>query len=313
MTEKVSLNEVIREVYVKKVGRELFKDEMQDKPYKNYSDECTKKLRDICKVLNSDLEEFKNDKGTFDLPISVAEIFKVYLLEKSGKGSFISKLRNGKLSDITFEEKRDFIEKIKINLKRKYKDDKLKKDIDIEVEEISRELLHEARYSEKVKDIIATTQFFSNILIEASIVKLSGINELEGFVSVINPNKLHLNNSKIEEELKKVRDTKVDISKKLTIEDKIELMEYLEVFLKEKIKDWIEIVNIAGEIREQDVEDYKFEKRNIMKSRELINLAISDYKEKLEVERLPKLKPHHTEEEIKSIINEIKSKIRDKK
>ena len=313
MKEQVSLNEIIRETYVKKVGRELFKDEMQDKPYQNYSNECTKKLRDICKVLDCDLEEFKNDKGRFEIPIAVAEIFKVYLLDKSGKGSFISKLRNGKLSDITFEEKRDFIEKIKINLKDKYKNDELKKEIDIEVEEISRALLHEAKYSEKVKDIIATTQFFSNILIEASIVKLSGINELEGFVSVINPNKSYFNNSGVEEELKKVRETKVNISKKLTIQDKIELMEYLEVFLKEKIKDWIEIVNIAGEIREQDVEDYKFEKRDMMKSRELINLAISDYKERLEEERLPKLKPHNTEEEIKNIIDEIRSKIRDKK
>ncbi|UZP04717.1 hypothetical protein JW813_06820 [Clostridium botulinum] len=302
MKEKVSLNEVIRDAYIKKNARELFKDEMQDKPYKNYSDECTKKLRDICKVLNSDLEEFKNDKGTFDLPIVVAEIFKAYLLEKSGKGSFISKLRNGKLSDITFEEKRDFIGKIKINLKEKYKDDELNKDIDIEVEEISRALLHEAKYSEKVKDIIATTQFFSNLLIEASIVKLSGINELEGFVSVNNPNKSYSDNSDVEEELKKVRETKVDISKKLTIEDKIELMEYLEVFLKEKIKEWVEIVNIAGEIREQDVEDYKFEKRDMIKSRELINLAISDYKEKLQEERLPALKSPHTEEEIKTIL-----------
>ncbi|MDU8966661.1 MAG: hypothetical protein E7H39_12450 [Clostridium sp.] len=312
MKEKISLNEVLKDVYINKVGRDIFRGEMQDNAYKSFVKDSTKKLKEICKVLKCDFESFKNDKDRFELPVVVAEIFRVYLSEESGKGSFISKLKGKKFASITFEEKRNFIEKVRASVEGKYKDDKLKNSIYKEIEEVCRNLLDEALYNEKVKDVITNTQFFSNILIEASIVKLSGINELEGFVSVMNPKKLDLNNSEIEAELKKVRETKIEISNKLTIEDKIELMEYLEVFLREKIKEWIEIVNIAGEIREQDVEDYKFEKRDMMKSKDLVNLAISDYKEKLEEERLPKLKYHHTKEEIKNIIEEIKINMRDK-
>ncbi|HAT4340778.1 TPA: hypothetical protein I9094_003095 [Clostridium perfringens] len=304
--DKISLNQVLKEVYVKKIGRDILPGEMQDYSYKSFVKESTQKLRDICKVLKCDFESFKNDKNRFELPAVVGEIFKVYLSEESGKGSFISKLKGKKFADITFEEKRNFIEKVKVSIEEKYKDDKLKSLIYEEIEDICRNLLGEALYVEKIKGMISNTQFFSDILIEASIVKLSGINELEGFVSTINPKNLDLNESKIEEELKKVRDSKIDISNKLTVEDKIELIEYLEVFLKEKIKDWMEIVNIAGDIREQDVEDYKFERREMLNSKEIVNLAISEYKEKLAEERLPKMNYIHTEEEIKNIIEEIK-------
>ena len=313
MEEKISLNQVIKDTYVEKIGRELFKGEMQDTKYKNYFKDSREKLNKICLALNCDLEDFKNDHGTFDLPILVAEIFKVYLLEKSSKGSFISKLRSGKLSDVTFEEKVDFINKVKVNLKEKYNSDEMNKEIDSEVEEIFSVLLDKAKYGEKVEEIIETTQLFTNLLIEASIVKLSGINKLDGFVSVINPKRIDFNNIDMDEEVKKIRDTKLKINQKLTIEDKIELMQYLEVFLKEKIEEWWEIVNIAGEIREADIEDYKFENRNMMKSKEIVNLAISEYKEKLEEERLPELKPPHSPEEMRRIIDEIKNSRKDNK
>lgn len=313
MEERISLNQVIKDTYIEKIGRELFKGEMQDTKYKNYAKDSRGKLNEICLALNCDLEDFKNDNGTFDLPIVVAEIFKVYLLEKSSKGSFISKLRGRKLSDITFEEKIYFINKVKVNLKEKYNSDEMNKEIDSEVEEIFSVLLDKAKYGEKVEEIIETTQLFTNLLIEASIVKLSGINKLDGFVSVINPKRIDFNNIDMDEEVKKIRDTKVKINQKLTIEDKIELMQYLEVFLKEKIEEWWEIVNIAGEIREADVEEYKFENRNMMKSKEIVNLAISEYKENLEEERLPELKPPHSPEEMRRIIDEIKNSRKDNK
>lgn len=308
MRDKVSLNKIVIEVYENKLGRKLLKGEAYDKPYNNFNKQCITKLNEISKSLNCDFEEFRNDNNNFELPVVVAAIFKAYLLEYSGNGSFISKLRNRRFLDITLEEKRDFIDRIKVNLKEEYKDDELKEDVYIEIEDICRTLLKEAKYNERVKDIVTTTQFFSSLLIEASLIKLSGIDAKEGILGVENPDKHQYYD--IEEEMKKISNLKITADRKLNIPDKLVMMEYLEVFLKEKINDWIQIVNIAGEIREQDVEDYIFENRDMLESKKLLENAIKEFENKKNQE-----KEHtkanmagkiHTREEFYEILNDLR-------
>lgn len=303
MKDTVSLNKIVIEAYENKEGRKLLKGEKDDKPVKNYYKECRKKLIEICGSLNCDFEEFKSDNNYYEFPISVATIFKTYLLEDSKNGSFISKLRKGRFLDITFEEKRNFIDKIKVNLKEEYKECDLKENVYIEIEDICRDLLKESEYSERVKDIVTMTQFISSVLVEASLIKLSGIDAKEGLLGVVDPDKQQYYDVK---EDKKICNLKITADKKLNNPDKLVMMEYLETCLKEKINEWIQIVNIAGEIREQDVEDYKFENRDMLESKELLINAIKEFENEKNQEKDNIVEKIHTKEEFSNILNEIR-------
>lgn len=130
--KKIPLNEILKEIYLKK-NISVNKLNTADSKYKDFVKDNTRKLKDTFKALKCDIDQFKNKKDRYELPIVVAEIFRIYLEEESGKGSYISKLKNKKFLDITLEEKIDFINKVTKRIQEAYKGEVNEEKVKIEV------------------------------------------------------------------------------------------------------------------------------------------------------------------------------------
>lgn len=306
--EKVSLNSIIEQEYEKGIGRKLYKGENKDSNYDEFRSRQTKKIIKIFKLLGCDFEDFRvssKENSSFEIPITVAEICRVYISGDSSKGSAISNIHTGNFLKVKLEDKIKLLDRMEANLKEK---------TNYELDDYFTILRHEIEDSERVKDVIKGIQDS----IETLLLEFGGIDGREGLVGVVNTDKKvsEFNNEikDFEEYMEKIDSVEVTAKMKLNNPDKLVLMEYLETFLGEKIKDWLRIVDIAGEIREGDLEDYTFENIGMLTSEELLEEAIKEFENEKNLER-ESIKVHteeriHTPEEIKEILEEIKKNLK---
>jgi len=308
--QKIALNEIFMELYEEKKKINKCEIGTADTPYKNFVNENTEKLKAIFKAMNFDIEQYKNNKVTYEIPIIVAEIFKIYLKEDSRKGSFISRVRGKKFLEISYGEKKDFINKVIIQLKEKFKD---YANFNDELEDIRKRWISEASYNEEIKGEIIDTEIISNILIESAIINVGAISELDGLVSVENPVYEDIAENKSLDELKKINEITVPYSAKLTQEDRLELVHYLRNFIIENIKQWKKIVNIACELRESNISEYDIDDINFFDSEELVKLAIKEYENEIKTKMKAQHVVQYNPEEIQEILKNIKLEIESRK
>jgi len=114
----VSLNSIILEDYALKKGIPRSEIITYDDPYKSWERDTTKKLKKMFPVL----EEYKNKDNRYNIPEIVADILRIILSQDSGKGSFVSKLKNSDYDKITYEEIKSQINTILDILIAKHKD-----------------------------------------------------------------------------------------------------------------------------------------------------------------------------------------------
>lgn len=308
MGEKFCLNSIIEQEYEKGIGRKLYKGENKDSKYEDFRVRQTEKIIEIFKSLNCNFEDFRtssNKNSSFKLPITVAEICRVYISEDGSKGSVISNIRKGKFLKLKPEDKIKLLDRMEAILKEK---------TNYELNDYFTILRHEIEDSERVKNVIKGIQDSIEILL----LEFGGIDGREGLVGVVNTDKKvsEFNNEikDFEKSMEKIDSVEVTAKMKLNNLDKLVLMEYLETFLGEKIKDWLRIVDIAGEIREGDLEDYAFENIGMLTSEELLEEAIKEFENEKNLER-KSIKAHteeriHTPKEFKEILDEIKKNLK---
>lgn len=76
---RIALSDIIMEIYEEINGENLKVIDKKDEIYENFPKDTKKKLKRIFSVIDSDINQFKNN-NRYDLPIIIAEIVKVYLL-----------------------------------------------------------------------------------------------------------------------------------------------------------------------------------------------------------------------------------------
>lgn len=306
----ITLNQILKELYAKKIKISTSEVEVKDSPYKTFASENTLKLKDIFKGLKFDIENYKNEKGTYDIPIVVAEVFKIYLTEESAKGSFISKIKGKKFLEITLDEKKDFINKVNKKLRERFEG---YPNAENEINDIYERWIEEAEYNEKVKDKIVEIGSISNFLIESAIINVGSISEIDGLVSVNNYKADNIEEEEAVDYFKKISQVKVPYNIRLSEGDRLELIDYLTTSISESIKDWKRIVNIACEIREENISEYGMDSINFINSNELIKMSIKEYEERIKANMEWKHIPRHTKEEVEEILKSIKLEIESKK
>lgn len=108
-----SLNDIIADAYCEKYS--IKRSELNtslDSRYKNYRDEQKLKISLISKNLDRDIKEFQTNLKRYTIPFNVAEVIYQYIVEDSTKDSFISKIKNNKLDQVSNEEKLEFVNKV---------------------------------------------------------------------------------------------------------------------------------------------------------------------------------------------------------
>lgn len=301
----VALNEILMELYAQRENIEINKIETKFSPYKDFAKDTTKKLKDILKALKCDIEQFKNDKNRYDIPVVVAEILKIYLSEDSGKGSYISKIKRNKFFEITLEEKINFINKVVEKLRDKYKEDSNKEKVFKEIDDLEKSWIGEAEYSEEVKDEVIETESIINMIMEACMFKVGSISELDGLVTVDSGKSVDYSDEEILEILNSDNMTKLPYRMTLKYDDRLELLKYFKVFLINNIKEWKKIVDIASELRQSNIDDVAINKSELILSDKLLESAIKEYKEEIKEKMKPMDIPEHTPEEFYKILAEL--------
>lgn len=309
----VALNEILMELYAEREKIDIKEIETTVSPYKDFAKDTTNKLKDIFKALKCDIEQFKNDNGWYDLPIVVAEIFRVYLTEDSRKGSYISKLKNKKFLEISFNEKINFINKVVEQLREKYKDNSNNEKILKEINDLEKSWLGEVQYSEAVKNEVIETESIVNMIMEACMFKVGSISELDGLVTVDSGKGTECSEEEILEIINSEDMPKLPYRATLKYEDRLELLKYFKVFLINNIKEWKKIVDIASELRQRNVEDDAINKSGLISSDELLKSAINEYEEEIKEKMKPIDIPKHTPEEFYKILAELGYKKKNKK
>lgn len=279
----VALNEIFMDMYSQKNNISKKNIDTADSDFKNFAKDNTKKLKAIFKAIEFDIEQFKNDRDRYKIPCVIAEVIKIYLNEKSGKGTFISKLKSEKFDDISYEEKLEFIDTIEDTLATKYSDCLKTENGYNELELLVMKWKARAEFNNYVKEKIVRTQKNISSLIKDQMEQISSIDKFDGVISVEKP--LTENELKAIFNYNKINREDIPYRLMLTYEDRTELLEYLNVVIENSIKQWRRIVDIACEIREIDVEEVGTFSNIQMNSKQLLNNAISEFRNETDIER----------------------------
>lgn len=300
---KIALNKIFKQLYSEKNKIDESEINTADSIYKNFVNENTEKLKEIFKSMGFKIEEYKNENGKYEIPIIVAEIFKIYLNENSSKGSFISKIRGKKFLEITYKEKEDFINKVVIELRKKFKD---YPNANSEIDYIYKSWIGEAKYNEIIKDKIIETELIFNMLVESAIITIGSVSELDGLVSVCNVIDEEDIQDDFIEDLSNFNDSKVPYNLKLTQEDRVELINYLRTSIADNMRQWKHIVDIACELRENNIDECCMNDSDFVSSDELVELAIKEYKKEIKMKNEIKQVTERSDKDIKEDIKDIK-------
>lgn len=89
-----SLNSIIKRLYLDKYElQSLPESESASQRYKDFAKDTTERLKSFFAQLEVNIEDLKNTMGRYEIPYIIAEIFYTLLKQKSGKGSYISKIK----------------------------------------------------------------------------------------------------------------------------------------------------------------------------------------------------------------------------
>lgn len=302
--ETINLRTLLIEVYEEK-NKDIEEEKRQDKD--NFVRDQTDKLKEILCNLRVDLEKLRKNYGDYEIPIVTAEVFKQYLLENSSKGSFVSKIKNGQLYEITANEKMIFIEKVIAGLKQRINTDNQYEISIQEIDDIRNTLVSQLYFFEKINAKMKNTKLLAKMMIESGFICIGGLTGFEGMI-IANDDIYYDNMKDDEKEFEKLKNVsdggkyRIDLSQT----DREELIDYFSIMLKNTFNDWKQIADIACEIRSENILE---ENKKYIESNDLIKMAINEYKEDLNNKHEIKNnfeKIKNNREEMKKILEEIK-------
>lgn len=308
----VTRNSIISYVYKVKNNIEKI-DYFNDKKYKNFMKECIKDINSICESLDINIKLYKVKDNEYKIPYILGELIKVYLLQDSKKGSIISKLKQKKYSEITYEEKIQLNNSIIEKLKENNLDDESEKII----KNLNKYCIVKEKLNEDLKQIAERTKLVTNNFIDEIINSISGYNKNDGFIKVNPSIRIDLGNIdddlySSDELIEKIRcklrcDRNFYDKKTLTYDDMAVLSNYLRFWIIDSMTNFLDIVNDFSELREEDVSEH--EANQYKDSKVLLKEAINEYKDNLILNSIPKkLPPENMDEIMKEIMNEMLEK-----
>lgn len=301
----VALNGIFMDMYSQKNNINIKNIDTADSDFKNFAKDNTKKVKAIFKAIEFDIDQFKDERDRYKIPFVIAEVIKVYLNEKSGKGTFISKLKSEKFDDISYAEKLEFIDTIEDTLATKCADCLKTENGYNELELLVMKWKSRAEFNDEVKEKIEITKKNISSLIKYQMEKVSSIDKFDGVISVEKP--LTENELKAIFNYSKINRTDIPYRLMLTYEDRIELLDYLNIIIEDSINQWRRIVDIACEIREIDVEESGELSSIRMNSKQLLDRSISEFAKETNM----KMKPHDIQnnDDIEEILKDIRREL----
>ena len=84
-------------------------------------------------------------------------------------------------------------------------------------------------------------------------------------------------------------------------------------FIIKNIKEWRKIVDIACELREDNITESALENEEILASKDLVKLAIQEYEDEVKENMKPNVVVKHSPEEMKKILEEIRQNLENRK
>lgn len=148
-----SFNSIIIELYLAKYNKEyLDPGEMADTIYKSFVKELKRRLEDVFDALNIDINQFKNDKERFVIPVVIGEVFRAFLKRDSKKGSHISRLKSRQYDSITYDETVSLINDVISQLRSRFKRENATEELMSQIDVVEKEWLGEAAYIKQVKE-----------------------------------------------------------------------------------------------------------------------------------------------------------------
>lgn len=225
--EERTLNDIIADAYCEKNNmqrKEL--DTSTDNKYKNYRDEQKLKISIIAKNLGRDIKEFQTKPNRYNIPFNVAEVIYQYIIEDSTKGSFLSKIKNNKLNQVTNEEKLEFVNKAFDRVLKSCKDSEDREYCEILRKEYI-EMIDVLKKAEEKKEKLIN---ISNQSINDNIKIIYNIKETDGFVKF-----------GTEREDKKILSSKYENS--ISMKDAETLVDTYSLMIEALNKKWNQIVD----------------------------------------------------------------------
>lgn len=306
----VNLNTILRDIYYEKNKKVDFSKDSNENNYENFRKDNTKKLKKILSEMGVDILNYKIENN-YEIPEFIGDIFKIYLTDDSAKNTFISKIINGKIKDISDEEKKNFIRRAIKILKEtgKYDKDFL---IDLELC-MSIEIINGVNLRNDIDFIIKN----SSNLIKSRCERILELNEKIGFL-IVNDRiyKNEVDGYKEREDF----DTTSYIDM-LMYDDKRILLKYLYKMIEDTINNWELLVRIANEEKHvesdnqiQDMIDNNINYEiKLPSSQELLNKSIKAYNDRViqEIKNKNKIKINDILD-AKSIIEEIGAELKEK-
>lgn len=312
--KRITLNQVMKELYAEKKSVDIESINTADSVYKNFVKDNKEKLEKILVGLGISLQNYKNENNKYSIPILVGEIFKIYLSVDSKIGSIVNKIKIGEIEKINLDEREKFVkDTIKI-LKNKYKD-YIKKDVIFrELDQIESFWIQDINY---YKNILIEEKNTMELLLEyidLNIKNVSAVCGTEGLITV---------NDEIDKKIEysydnylKVKDIKFKkhiYDLELTRDDRIELIKYLKKYILEGVHEWKTVVNEACRIREYYLCEEDIDSENFISSKKLVEEAIAEVKNGKEKDIKRRLecemeKDNNIENIIKELGKEIKNK-----
>lgn len=275
-----SLNEIIKEMYMKKENIKEIKD-YHITIHKNFKDEKIKDLKKICNTLDIDIDSFKDKKGNYNIPILVRAVIEEYLTAEGKKGSLISKLRSGKIEEITPVEKKEFIEGLmeSVRSSQNYSDEE--KELLLIA---AYKYLYDIKYLSYLNARQAVAINHAIETLNTDITNLRNKNLIDGLIRFNNSDKIKRDfdedgksistvNIKVEKLEKYATEKMYNTRSFLVEEDMDKLIDVYERLINEISERWNDMVNYYQDIKSEYIDSGMIEK---IKSEDILKQALEE-------------------------------------
>jgi|GEM_PF-5960085 len=280
-SEKTSFNAIFKEVYELNddgTTTPLKPEDQLDSIYKSYATASRKKLVNLFKAMGIDITLLKEDSSHYSVPPVIAEVLKVYLIDKGGRETFVSKINQEKFDEITVSEKFDFIKKVITALRKRFENHKSKDLIYKEIDIVEKNYKEELNFEQKV-------ECFESVILgrlKNEVKKISNVSGLNGIVQINSDYNKWEEPQKAEIELLKDKCINPDMENKhyqesdysnLNRDDIIVLLKQLTTMTEEVMNSWEQLVDIFDDMRN---DEFCEENDNITTSEELLKSALEE-------------------------------------
>ncbi len=277
----VSLNSIILKDYADKNNLSISEVVTYDEPYKTYERDTARKLNQIFPML----AEYKNAENRYEIPEVIAEVLQLFLSQKSGVGSYISKLKNADIKKITYEETTAQLEMIIDRLRIKFGENE-------QLEYVEKEWVEYIDYLRQIREIKEYLHTFFEEQFELYIAYIIGIDSFQDITSIIEKPERNYANLSRDYRDEPDPDNPYFYEEDLGRQERIELFKTLKRYISDCFEKWKEF---CIQYYQMTDEDYLEIDRNTLKQKEIIK-QIEDVEQHILVIKLYKLNKKYQKE-----------------